>query len=170
MFHTSTSTCHEWPQKGAVWTVWTPQIEQFDVFAPSLSLSLFNSLQVSWQPCLVFWQQSLECWCQLSEGREGGGWRDWKREGRGRSERAIQGTCPLSPSEHRGGGGAHALRETHSHIGVTATFSQPAPQTDSSKRIERQRDRVSDTDKQERHPQSGEKKGDFPRICTFVPF
>lgn len=30
-----------------------------------------------------------------------------EREGRRRSERAIQGTCPLSPSEHRGGGEAH---------------------------------------------------------------
>lgn len=66
-------------------------------------------------------------------GGRGGRWRDWKREGRRRSERAIQGTCPLSPSEHRGGGGAHALRETHTHI-LVATFSQPAPQTDSSKR------------------------------------
>lgn len=39
--------------------------------------------------------------------------RERDTQGRGgRSERAIQGTCPLSPSELRGGGGAHALRET----------------------------------------------------------
>lgn len=44
----------------------------------------------------------------------------------------------LSPSELRGGGGAHAFRESHTHahtcIVEAATFSQPALQTDSGKR------------------------------------
>lgn len=62
-----------------------------------------------------------------AERGEGG--RARKREGRGRSEGAIQGTCPLSPSEHRGGGGAHELRETHSHI-FTACSSDWQQQTE----------------------------------------
>lgn len=63
--------------------------------------------------------------------REEGG--SWEREGRGRSG-AIQGTCPLSPSEYRGGGGAYASREnTLALVANMTTFSQPAPQTDSSK-------------------------------------
>lgn len=66
--------------------------------------------------------------------------RGWERERGGRSERAIQGTCPLSPSEPRGGGGTHALRGTHTRApGCSATFSPAAPQTDSSKRSAEQR-------------------------------
>ena len=57
----------------------------------------------------------------VSWEREG---RALKREGRGRSERAIQGTCPLSPSEHGGGGGAHALRETHLHTHTHSSSSR----------------------------------------------
>lgn len=86
---TCRSTCSsKWPQKEAVWAVWTQQIKHSAVFLPSLIL--FNSLQVSWQPCLVFWHKSPECWCQLREGSQGG------RLGGG-------------PERERGGGGVSGL-------------------------------------------------------------
>ena len=59
-----------------------------------------------------------------------------KERGVGRSERAIQGTCPLSQSLQEGEAHMHSENHTHTHTdtGEAATFSQPALQTDSTKR------------------------------------
>lgn len=68
---------------------------------------------------------------ERGEGRGGVG------GGGGSGERAIQGTCPLSPSELMRRGRRTCIERntlTHTHIQVAATFSQPALQTDSSNR------------------------------------
>lgn len=81
---------------------------------------------------------------ERGEGREGDGGTERERGGEGRGgggggsgERAIQGTCPLSPSELMRRGRRTCIERntlTHTHIQVAATFSQPALQTDSSNR------------------------------------
>lgn len=175
MLFKSISTCrHECTRKEAAGTVWTPQTEQFDVFSPALSL--FSSLQVSWQPCLVFWQWSLECWCQLREGRE------WARvEGLGERERGereewagysrhLSSVSLLSTEEgeaHMYGEKRTRTRTSSRHI-FTACSSEWQQQAEWEAALQgeggREREREGRT--QGRQPQ----RRDFKDLCIIVHF